>query len=279
VSPARGRLSVSPTLQEDVLFELYRRSPGPTERLPAHTHREYQLSIGLTAGNAYEHAEGIWKQPPGKLSVLPPGLRHRPAAPAGHAAEARLLLVYVPAARLRGVARQVTGGDVPDLDRPVVLDTWAAVQLQALHGDLRTGSAVLERDERLMRVLAALAATRRPPRRDVRGTAAQARAVARARAYLHEHSVCEVRLEQLGREAGLSACHLARTFTSHTGVPPHAYQLQLRVGRAKALLADGAAPAETAARTGFCDQSHLGRHFRRLVGVTPGAYARGARTS
>lgn len=77
----------------------------------------------------------------------------------------------------------------------------------------------------------------------------------------------------------MSPFHLARSFTAHTGVAPHAYQLHLRVGRARALLAEGAAPAEVATRTGFCDQSHLGRHFRRLVGVTPGAYARGARTS
>ncbi len=273
----RGGLSVSSTLHEDVLFELYRRSPGPTERLPAHTHAEYQLSIGLTASNAYEHEDGTWKQPPGRLSVLPPGLRHRPAAPSSHRSEARLLLVYVPVTRLLEVA----GRDEPGVARPVVLETRAARELLALHRDIRGGSAALERDERLMSVLTALAATRSAGalHPHVRGTAAQARAVARAREFLHEHAVCEVRLEHLAREAGLSPFHLARSFTAHTGVAPHAYQLHLRVGRARALLAGGAPPAEAAARTGFCDQSHLGRHFRRLVGVTPGAYARGARTS
>lgn len=274
----RGGLSVSSTLHEDVLFELYRRSPGPTEWLPAHTHTEYQLSIGLTASNAYEHDEGTWTQPPGRLSVLPPGLRHRPAAPPTHRSEARLLLVYVPVTRLREVACHATGRDEPGVARPVVLEAQAARDLLALHRDVRGGSAALERDERLMSVLTALAATPRASRPDVRGTAAQARAVARAREFLHEHAVCEVRLEHLSREAGLSPFHLARSFTAHTGVAPHAYQLHLRVGRAKVLLADGVPPAEAAARTGFCDQSHLGRHFRRLVGVTPGAYAHGART-
>ncbi|MGI8779074.1 MAG: helix-turn-helix transcriptional regulator [Solirubrobacteraceae bacterium] len=277
--PPPGRLSVSTTLHEDVLFELYRRSPGATERLPSHTHAEYQFSIGLTATNAYEHRDGISKELPGRLTVLPPGLRHRPVAPPSHRVEARLLLVYVPAAKLRDMGRQMTGRAVPDLAGPAVLDSRIALGLRALHRDLRRGSALLERDDRLTSVLAALTATRHEPRRDVRGGSAQARAVARAREFLEEHALDEIRLERLSSEAGVSPFHLARSFTAHMGVAPHAYQLQLRVGRAKALLADGAAPAEAAARTGFCDQSHLGRHFRRLVGVTPGAYAGGARTS
>ncbi len=276
--PPPGQLSVSSTLHEDVLFELYRRAPGPAERLPAHAHAEYQLSIGLTTRNTYEHRHGIAGQPPGRLTVLPPGMRHRPAAPPSHRVEARLLLVYVPRVRLLDVARQMTGREIPDLDRPVVLGPEAALNLRAVHRDLRNGAASLERDERLASMLAALTATRHEPRRDVRGSSAQAHAVASARDFLHEHATDEVRLERLAEEAGLSPFHLARSFTTHVGLPPHAYQLQLRVGRAKALLADGAAPAQAAAQTGFCDQSHLGRHFRRLVGVTPGAYAHGART-
>ncbi len=277
--PAPGRLSVSTTLHEGVLFELYRRSPGPTERLAPHTHAEYQLSVGLTASNAYEHRYGISKERPGRLTVLPPGLWHRPAAPPRNPIEARLLLVYVPVAELRDMGRRITGREVADLARPVVLDRGASLNLQALYRDLRAGSAMLERDERLAAVLAALTATNHEPRRELRSGSARAHAVARARGFLHEHALDEVRLERLAREAGISPFHLARSFTEQMGVAPHAYQLHLRVGRAKGLLAEGAAPAEAAARTGFYDQSHLGRHFKRLVGMTPGAYARGARTS
>ena len=57
-------------------------------------------------------------------------------------------------------------------------------------------------------------------------------------------------------------------------MPPHAYHLQLRIDRAKRLLAAGSAPARVANDSGFVDQSHLTRHFRKWVGVTPGAYAR-----
>jgi len=56
-------------------------------------------------------------------------------------------------------------------------------------------------------------------------------------------------------------------------MPPHAYQTQLRVLRAKALLRAGQPAARVAASTGFFDQSHLSRHFRWLVKLTPGRYA------
>ena len=82
-------------------------------------------------------------------------------------------------------------------------------------------------------------------------------------------------LEQLSRLTGLSRYHLVRVFGESVGVPPHAYLRQVRVGRAKALLAAGCPVAEAAVATGFADQSHLHRWFKRLWGVTPGGYRKG----
>ncbi|CAA9481240.1 MAG: Transcriptional regulator, AraC family [uncultured Rubrobacteraceae bacterium] len=56
-------------------------------------------------------------------------------------------------------------------------------------------------------------------------------------------------------------------------MPPHAYQTQARLDRARSLLLRGWPPARVARETGFADQSHLTRRFKRLVGVTPGRYA------
>ena len=81
-------------------------------------------------------------------------------------------------------------------------------------------------------------------------------------------------LAELAAVAGLSRFELVRCFRSGTGLTPHAYQVNLRIGRARELLAAGMAPAQVAAQCGFCDQPHLTRAFRRLVGVTPARYAR-----
>jgi AraC-like DNA-binding protein len=57
---------------------------------------------------------------------------------------------------------------------------------------------------------------------------------------------------------------------------PYAYLTQIRVERAMALLQAGARVAAVAQRVGFTDQSHLTRKFKRFVGITPAAFARGA---
>src|SRR5262249_29384347 len=83
----------------------------------------------------------------------------------------------------------------------------------------------------------------------------------------------------LAAVAYLSPYHFARQFKAATGLPPHRYVIARRVERAQQLLQDGGdlSLAEIAARTGFSDQSQLARHFKRLVGVTPGQFRTPAR--
>jgi transcriptional regulator GlxA family with amidase domain len=55
---------------------------------------------------------------------------------------------------------------------------------------------------------------------------------------------------------------------------PHAYLIQLRLTRARLLLARGELPVNVAAALGFADQSHLGRWFQRAYRMTPADYRR-----
>jgi len=100
--------------------------------------------------------------------------------------------------------------------------------------------------------------------------------IARAKKLLEDHFADDVRLEQLEAEIGLSRFYLVRRFRSEVGMPPHAFQLAMRLDRARTLIASGMPLADVASRCGFTDQSHLTRHFRRATGVAPGAYARSA---
>jgi AraC-like DNA-binding protein len=100
--------------------------------------------------------------------------------------------------------------------------------------------------------------------------------VARAKKYIEDRFADDVRLEHLEAEVGLSRFYLVRRFRAEVGMPPHAFQLALRLDRARVLVASGMALADVASRCGFTDQSHLTRHFRRATGVAPGAYARSA---
>jgi AraC-like DNA-binding protein len=100
------------------------------------------------------------------------------------------------------------------------------------------------------------------------------RGAARMRECLNAEGLC-IDLETLAKQAGLSRFQALRAFKQRYGLPPHAYQLCLRISHARQLLRDGAAAADVATRCGFADQSHFTRHFKRLNGVTPMQFARG----
>lgn len=81
-------------------------------------------------------------------------------------------------------------------------------------------------------------------------------------------------LEDLACAAGTDRFRLTRAFSAAYGISPHAYLVQRRLNHARSLLSRGETPASAAAATGFADQSHLGRWFRRAFGMTPAAYRR-----
>ena len=77
------------------------------------------------------------------------------------------------------------------------------------------------------------------------------------------------------QEAGLSPTHFARAFKETMGRAPHQYLLALRLERARRLLETTRATlSDIAQRTGFADQAHFTRLFKRVFGTTPGALAR-----
>lgn len=84
-----------------------------------------------------------------------------------------------------------------------------------------------------------------------------------------------VSLEDLAREAGMSRFHFAREFRRSTARSPHQFLTELRVERAKQMLAHSALPiVDVALAAGFGSQSHFTHTFRRLTGLTPAAFRR-----
>lgn len=86
-------------------------------------------------------------------------------------------------------------------------------------------------------------------------------------------------LAELAEISQMSRLQFLRSFARETGMPPHAYLVQQRVDFVRRLLASGTALAEAALEAGFADQSHMTRAFVRRYGVTPGAYAKVAKSA
>ncbi|MBF9002418.1 AraC family transcriptional regulator [Vibrio nitrifigilis] len=90
--------------------------------------------------------------------------------------------------------------------------------------------------------------------------------------FLDDFPQADVSLEELAKLAGISAFHLVRAFQKQFGFPPHAYQIQARLRYARRLLKAGHSILDTAQECGFHDQSHLHRHFKKAMGITPKQY-------
>ena len=104
--------------------------------------------------------------------------------------------------------------------------------------------------------------------------------VARRRALelLDTHLDSNISIETLANEVGLSPAHFARAFKETMGLAPHRYLLHLRLERARRLLdAEDAVLSSIAQRSGFADQAHFTRLFKREYGVTPGSVVRSRR--
>lgn len=92
----------------------------------------------------------------------------------------------------------------------------------------------------------------------------------RAVDFIEENFARNVRLEELAGLTGLSQSHFSHAFKASTGVAPHQWHMNARVERAKQMLLRSDAPLTSiAAETGFADQAHFTRVFRKAVGTTP----------
>lgn len=91
-------------------------------------------------------------------------------------------------------------------------------------------------------------------------------------AYLKEHAAVDVSLDTLCERSGYSPGHLIRTFKYYFGFTPHAYLINYRIQRGQQDLKCGKPIVETALNTGFADQPHFQRTFKKLMAATPKQY-------
>ncbi len=104
------------------------------------------------------------------------------------------------------------------------------------------------------------------------------RRLRRAIEFMHDNFGREIAVEEIASAAYLSEYHFARLFKQISGVTPHVYLANLRLERARKLLAETALPiSEIASVVGYQSQSHFTKMFKSVTGVTPRAYREGAR--
>ncbi len=257
-----------------MLVEAYEYSIGAVEPLRRHVHPTWQFAWSPNAPGEHWVRGAIRAMPPGTISIIPPGEVHAPSQQVWVEAPASFMMAYLDVSAIDDVASDLRTrtsgtrsfragliGDDPPLSRLFARAHW-----------LSLAGEPLARDVVWLAFLSRLLTRHADPHHAVAHADREPRAVAAALEILHSRPQDSIALSELARTTNTSPARLCRAFTQQLGLPPHAYQLRLRVENAKQLLLRGHTVADAAAVTGFADQSHLGRHFKRVVGVAPSVY-------
>lgn len=240
--------------------------------VPRHWHEQFQLCLIEAGTGDVTYRGDSHVTPPASLFIVHPGEIHSNRCYLPTGCSYRTLFIE-PDVMRRGAA-EIYGRDrgVPFFPEAVVFDRDVLALYLQLHVALETPASTLERESLLNTFSTRLIAEFSEQHISFDSFNRKPVSVKKACDYLMEHYAENVFLGQLAHLAGLSPFHFSRVFSEQIGMPPHAFQTQVRVARARTLLLEGWSISEVAARTGFADQSHLTRHFKRLVGTTPGRY-------
>jgi AraC-like DNA-binding protein len=250
------------------LVEEYEYPCGRADTLPVHAHREMQICLSLDFPGRYAYRGKLHDVPIGALSVVDTWEPHAASDPCDRDRLSHYIVIYFDPLRLRDSMEWTPRAPI---DRPVRTDPVTVQRFRALHRALSTNASPLEQDERCDALASRL--LNRGVRPVLKPSVA---ALMRARDYIAAHAVERIGIRDAAEQADLSPWHFVRAFRQLFGMTPHQFQLWMRIDAARVLLASGIRSSEVAQRTGFADQSHLVRSFKRLLRMTPARYSAGA---
>lgn len=265
-------------------FDFARDPASGTEAVEAQFHAHAydphfhdQVLVGVTEQGLQQFRcrRETQRSTPGRVILMEPGETHD--GEAGSSDGFTYAMLYFDPAWLRQAAETCLGRDAGEavFRFPRILndDPALAQAIMAACVQMKTPDSRMAREAALDAVAALLAQRYAGDTQSI--TADHAPHLAhRAREAMVAHGTDDLGLQALAEMAGTDRFRLHRVFKSAYGIAPHAWLVQHRLNQARKLLSEGQAPADVAAASGFADQSHLGRWFRRAYGQTPAAYRR-----
>src|SRR6266550_1611836 len=243
-----------------------------THTFAPHTHVGYVIGVIEHGAEQFAYRRSRHVAPAGSIVFINPGEVHTGSSAAEQGWTYRTL--YPPVELLQRAVSDLADRqhDIPFFAEPVVHDLEMMAEISLTHRTLEEQVPALERESRLLWTLARLIVRYADGHPCPRPLIKEHVGIQRVRSYLDENYAENISLEQLAAIAHLSPFHLLRSFREQVKLPPHAYQIQVRIMRARQMLRLGMPCADTALAVGFADQSHFTKHFKRIVGVPPGLY-------
>lgn len=237
-----------------------------------HWHDSYSIPVIQDGAQTYRYRGALRLAAAGCIAAINPGEVHTGERATEHGWAYRAF--YPSVAWMQRLASDITGkaADIPWLPDDAIHDVEVATRLGHAHRLLEAGSDMLAAETALTDAFAMLLRRHARHRPAVAALHSDSARVAAMQEKLSADLTETLTLSQLAETVNLSPFHAARLFSASVGMPPHAWRNQLRLNRALSLLRRGVPVTEVAAATGFTDQSHFTRHFKRAYGIAPGKW-------
>ena len=246
------------------------RSSGGIERIEArfngaafapHRHDTYAIGITVAGVQTFDYRGASRHSLPGQMVVLHPDELHDGRA--GDAPPFQYRPAYVAPADIQ---RVLGGRALPFIKGAVSENPELRRVVGDLLDDLETPLDGLESEQTITDLSTALLAAAGIA---LPQGAPDHAAVLRARDFLEANLDATVMLADLEQVAQCDRWRLSRDFRTLLGSSPHRYLIFRRLDRARRMMVDGAGLAAVAQASGFADQSHFTRHFKKAYGMTP----------
>lgn len=232
---------------------------------PMHTHDSWTLLIVDTGMVSYDLERHAHLAVDEVVTLLPPHVSHNGRSVTSHGFQKRVL--YLDMSQLE---EQLIGRAV---DAPVIADPVLRGAIHRLHQALAHPGDEFAGESWLALVGEHLRDHLRVPATEPVKTSQLAHQL---RDLLNACYIAGISLADASAALHAHPAHLVRAFSKEFGIAPHQYLTGRRVDHARRLLLDGLSTNSVAVDTGFYDQSHLNRHFKKIVGISPSAFARSA---
>lgn len=233
-----------------------------------HRHDTYAIGLTLHGVQSFDYRGVTASSRVGQAVVLHPDERHDGRA--GTEAGFRYRIAYIEPRLIQDAIDQ-RPRPLPFVRDPVTDDARLIWAIRRALEDLDSPIEALRLDQIIGDLAEALTALDRSSTR-VTIDPACTRAVVLARDLLDANFDRPVRSKELEAATGLTRFTLARHFRACLGTSPYRYLVMRRLDRARRLMLAGTALAEAAVASGFADQSHMTRQFKKAYGVTPGRW-------
>jgi len=251
------------------------RAPGDLERIEAcfsgaayapHRHDTYAIGVTLQGVQRFDYRGSTRNSLPGQVVVLHPDELHDGRA--GTHMALRYRIMYLAPAQIQDI---LGGRALPFIDGGVSTDSRLRRRVLALLMDYDRPLNELEQQDALYDLAFCLLelSGRTRPIHSLNRSAAVC-----ARDYIEHRVEQGFSLADLERVTKHNRWQLSRDFRAMFGTSPYRYLIARRLDRARRMMLTGYTTAEAATGSGFSDQSHFGRSFKKSFGLTPHAWIR-----